>query len=424
VNIKEVVTFLLPIVSISSFCLAAGTQTTAISLDQAVRQGKVEVEVLSLGGPTGNTVRVNVRRKGQETVRVSITPGTVFLTTADRQNMTGGSIQGEFTSTSNSRYNPTSVMVLADNARHGYLVQSFCLDYHKPAPKSGDTFSLAIHDERAMRILQSSTQIQASPWAVQCAIWMDRTGVTAGELKNKFPTHVTDVEISTARKLLAAAEKKGVEGLPAGMAPEVRVEAARIFSPDPAVRAKAVEVLAGMGQQAAPAVSILAANVINIKADHHLPPAVVQVGATAGNVVEQLENSGIAAVGPWIRALRESGALADVDVNIAAGGTVLMDRYIANLKQGNPRVRQRSARLLGLSKDTRVVEPLISALGDDDGTVRDLAAESLAKVTGKDFGKDQAKWRAWWKENPRTTAPQTPTPAKKPEAEQPSRAEM
>jgi hypothetical protein len=404
VSIKGFTALSLLVVSMAAFCPPAAAQSTAISLEQAVRQGKVDVEAVSLGGATGNTVRVNVQRKGKETVRINVTPGTVFLTAANRQNMTGGSIQGEFTS--GTTYRPTSVMVLSDNVKRGFLVQSFCLDYHKSAPQQGETFSLAVRDERAMRILQSAVDIQVTPWAVQCAIWMDRAGVSAEDIKKRFPSHVTDVEIAGARKLLSAAEKKGVESIPATIAPDVRVEVAKIYSPDPAVRAKAVDVLVNMGQRAAPAVSIIAANVLDQKAEHPLPPAVVKVNVYAGDVLDQLEHSGIAALGPWVRTLRESGVAGSVDVNIQAGEAILVDRFIANLKNANPRVRQRAALILGMSKEPRAVEPLIGALADGDAAVRDRAAESLAKITGKDFGKDQAKWRQWLKET--TTAASQP----------------
>jgi hypothetical protein len=45
------------------------------------------------------------------------------------------------------------------------------------------------------------------------------------------------------------------------------------------------------------------------------------------------------------------------------------------------------------------VEPLIAALRDNDGPVRDVAASALRKMTGLDFGADQDQWQKWWAEN-------------------------
>ena len=91
--------------------------------------------------------------------------------------------------------------------------------------------------------------------------------------------------------------------------------------------------------------------------------------------------------------------------------TNLQERFIKNLQEKNPRVRQRAAFILGMSKDPRAVEPLIAALKDGDTTVQDRAAEALVKITGQDFGKDQGKWRQWWKEN----QAEKPSPATKQE---------
>src|SRR3990167_9033645 len=71
-------------------------QQTAVSIQRAVQEGKVEVQVSSLGGATGNTIRVDVRRKAPQTVHVEINPGTVFLSPSGTvQNMAGGGVKGE-----------------------------------------------------------------------------------------------------------------------------------------------------------------------------------------------------------------------------------------------------------------------------------------------------------------------------------------
>lgn len=384
------------IVAALSVCLAvvavvpAAEQTTVFSLQSAVRQGLVDVEVVSRGGATGTTVQVHVRRKVPQTVRVEITPGTVFIANSGKiQNMAGASVKAEIMANGVTR--STSVMVLADNARHSYLVESFCLDYHKPAPKQGDSFRLAINDERAARILQPLDGKQPTLWSMQCAVWMDRMGVTPAELKKRYPNRVTDVEIKFAGNLLRAAEQRGIASIPADFAPEVRKEVAKLFSPDPAVRAAAVDSLAKLGQQAAPALPLIAANMINVKAEHHLPASVVAV---------TVEPGGTSVTVP------------------AAAGAVLTDLWIGNLKSKVAPVRRRAAMFLGIGKDARAVEPLIEALQDDDAQVVDRAAEALQKITGKDFGKDADKWRQWLKEGkekeqPAPAAKENPAPAAK-----------
>jgi len=43
----------------------------------------------------------------------------------------------------------------------------------------------------------------------------------------------------------------------------------------------------------------------------------------------------------------------------------------------------------------KVTEGIIAALKDEDGSVREAAAGALNKITGEDFGEDEAKWRDW-----------------------------
>jgi hypothetical protein len=42
------------------------------------------------------------------------------------------------------------------------------------------------------------------------------------------------------------------------------------------------------------------------------------------------------------------------------------------------------------------VAPLIGALSDPDQAVSSAAQEALEQLTAQKFGKDQARWQAWW----------------------------
>jgi len=72
---------------------------------------------------------------------------------------------------------------------------------------------------------------------------------------------------------------------------------------------------------------------------------------------------------------------------------------IAALQDDDPAVRTAAASALGSVKDARAVEALIELVGTDDAAVAKRAQISLKKLTRQDFGQDQAKWRAWWKDN-------------------------
>lgn len=70
-----------------------------------------------------------------------------------------------------------------------------------------------------------------------------------------------------------------------------------------------------------------------------------------------------------------------------------VDRLIGDLKDSSWQIRWYAAEALGEIKDARAVEPLIAALKDEIKDVRRRAAEALRNITGKDFGKDPAKWQ-------------------------------
>jgi hypothetical protein len=237
-------------------------QETAVSIQRAVQQGLVDVEVSSLGGATGSTIQVNVRRKVATNVKVEINAGTMFAApTATVQNMAGGVITGEYNN--EGAFNPgrTSVVVLADTNWHRYAVESFCMDFHRGPPVRGQQFGLVVEDQRAVRIMQAGKTRRASLWAVQFALWMDRDGISEPDLLAQYGQYVTEADVAMARTLIRDAEQAGVTSVPANMPSNVKVEVKKLFSPDPAVRGAAVKVLVGMGRQAESAAPYLADNV-------------------------------------------------------------------------------------------------------------------------------------------------------------------
>ena len=82
---------------------------------------------------------------------------------------------------------------------------------------------------------------------------------------------------------------------------------------------------------------------------------------------------------------------------ILATGTSCLSLYVDD--------RSRAVYKLGEIGDKRAVEPLIAALKDKDSDVRRRVASALTKITGKDFGEDQAQWRDWWERNKASFSP-------------------
>ncbi len=410
--------------TVAALCWAA-PQTlwadAAISLHDAVRLGKVKVDVKSRGGATGPTVRVEVQRLVGENLQIEVVPGTVLLNAENsEQNVSVGQLKGEFTG--ENKYRPGKVMVLADGQKRSFLLEVYCLDYAKKAPRKGGSLALAMRDSRVARILNPPPGVQPTLAAVQIAIWMDRAGISPEEARKRYRGTTTDVDVQIARQLLVHAEKTGVESIPPDMPTDVRVHVQKLFSPDPTVRAGAAELLGQMGADALPAVSFLAENLLDRTTDKPLPGNVVRVdvNVAARNAQEVLKQLGLPGLAPLIEAVRvqvESGvggAASGGDPDAAAEppaateegqpiggvlGDALVDRLIDRLGNRRATVRERAAWLLGTTGNRRAVEPLMKLLTDDSEQVRTTAADALKAITSQDFGTNADQWLEWWKKN-------------------------
>jgi hypothetical protein len=366
-----------------------------------------------------------------------VEPGTVLLNSAvNEQNMAVGCLKGEMTNA--GTYRPAEVMVLADNQAHTFLLQAYCLDYAKKAPSQGRGLAVASKDKRVARILASAAGLQASEWASQLAIWMDRSGITPERATQIYPGKITKVDIEVAKKLLVKVETTAAREIPGGLPRDVRVEVSRLYSTDPATRNAAAEVLGRMGARAREAVPFILENILDRTTDRPLPPSVSSVDAEAANDDDRDVNAGAAVERlqsldlPWLEPLisslgetiAESGDGGQLRLNIpglppglkirapgveigegsirieGAGGLLgagatRPTNYIERLQDEDPNVRRRAAWLLGTQHDQQAVEPLIRALEDPDAGVRAAAAEALAVITGKDLGEDAQKWKLW-----------------------------
>jgi len=189
-------------------CLTGGVATTAfaqvaIPLDQAVRDGKVSVRVYGLGGSTGDSLEIAVQSRVSDVLRLSITPGTVFRCSGGAQDMVAATVKG--LRLSGSTYSPTSVIHLDPQQQRTYVVEAYCLDFHKDNPGTGDTFRVGTLDRKSERILRAGSQESASIGAIQSALWMDR-GVSTSRLRGRLP--VSDDDVRQAREILRRAQQE------------------------------------------------------------------------------------------------------------------------------------------------------------------------------------------------------------------------
>ena len=312
-------------------------------------------------------------------------------------------------------------MVLVDGQKHSFLLEVYCLDYAKKAPRKGGQLDLAVQDKRVARILKPPADVKPTLAATQIAIWIDRAGITPEQARKRFRGTTTEVDVQVARQLLAHAEKQGEESLPTDMPAAVRVHVSKLFSTDPAVREQAAESLGSLGAEALPALPYLVDNLLDRSTDKPLPASVVRVRVdVAIEAAEQtLERLGLPGLKPLLDAARTQAgaagnsapaesdasglAVSASDAIRSASGTVtevLVDLWILRLSNPRVAVRERAAWLLGTSGNSRAIAPLVKSLDDSDPQVRETVAHALETLTGQEFGTDVAKWREWVQKRP------------------------
>lgn len=107
-------------------------------------------------------------------------------------------------------------------------------------------------------------------------------------------------------------------------------------------------------------------------------------------------------VEPLITALGDSQQRVK-EVAIRSLGKIGDPRAIAPLlealKDTNWEVRGMAAKALGEIGDQRATQALIEALQNDTETVRWYIAQALTHITGQAFGNDVSQWQKWLQEN-------------------------
>jgi hypothetical protein len=273
----------------------------SVSIQQAVQQGLVDVKVKSRGGTHGDHIEVTVQRKVPRTVKIHIEPGTVFLSLTGAQHMAARRLKGELTP---SGLRPTTVIVLVDQQPHVYLVEAYCLDYGKRAPVRGEAYALATIDARAKRIMEVPAAATASPWAVQVAVWVDRSGANAADISRRHPGRISQVDVRVGEQILTEAQQLARKEIPSGLDSAVRVEVERLFSTDRGERAAAAARLAEMGVEARSVIPFVLANVPRHENGHDLPPSVVKVEAGANGTQVEVAGPGVAELKALVQQLR------------------------------------------------------------------------------------------------------------------------
>jgi len=123
-------------------------------------------------------------------------------------------------------------------------------------------------------------------------------------------------------------------------------------------------------------------------------------------IASKLAPTNAKAAQPWIGRARarlidgdESVRRAALACYAAAGADDVREKCEELLQfDDSTRVHHDAIVQLGRTHDLRAVDPLFTQLADSqERAVRIAAFDALRRLTGKNYGRDEARWRAWWK---------------------------
>ncbi|MDC0936990.1 HEAT repeat domain-containing protein [Pirellulales bacterium] len=382
-----------------------------LDLDVAVRRGLVSVDVESLGGATGNRVKVRVQRKTDKQLNLTVQSGTTFAPQgADVQGLAIVKLVGKYIP--GNRYHRCPTMVLVDNQSHAYLMQSVCVDYHKSSPRQGQRYALAGVDVRCQRIFSAPQIDGATIWSHQSAVWIDRVGVPTSDLQRKF--HVKTVDIRAAQSMIQHAEQVGAESLAeVDVSVDVRNQVRGLFSSNPQVRVAAYQNFQRLSDEDRRKFQLLADG--NVPRGAELPTANELL---AGSTLESLMPAGLELPKLQIpESIEELATLLqsipgrddDDDDEARRFPRARLLPLMVGLRARRPAIRALAVRKVAQIDDPWAIDTLIVVLSDSSEHVRKAAIDGLQDRTDQDFGDDRQAWLEWWEQaqdNPETaTAP-------------------
>ena len=164
-----------------------------IPLHEAVAVGLVHVRITGLGGSSGDALEIRIRRAEPAPMNIVLEPGTIFFSrNPSVQDMAGVTIRGERVATGDPRFQfstelvATAIIDLDDDDEHTYLVEAYCLDFHKRNPSALDTFAIGKPDQGVTTFLKLGKEAGYNVKVLQTALWLARNPRDAREIPTRF----------------------------------------------------------------------------------------------------------------------------------------------------------------------------------------------------------------------------------------------
>lgn len=179
----------------------------ATTVQQAIEAGYVDVEVFGVGASSGDSIVMTIGSRVEEALDLDLPEGSE-LRAGNRgaQDMVVRGVKGELDSPAADSYRPADSISLDPGEVANYLLEAYCLDFHRANPQASDAFTVrGPASPRIVRVLGAADEAASPPSipALQAAIWALTDDVGRAELRARFS--VSSADLRTARALIGAA---------------------------------------------------------------------------------------------------------------------------------------------------------------------------------------------------------------------------
>jgi PKD repeat protein len=165
------------------------------TLSEALDNDFATAEITGSGASSGDSLNLKLTRKTSNSIEITVPKGTVMHASGGAQDMVVWKLRGIPEGT--QWIIPVSKIVLDSSEPQTFILEAYCLDFHKDNPSSSTRFSVgALTDPQILKIfnaVDSRSSDITSVAAIQTAIWVVTEDVSENELLNRFPVAQNDI---------------------------------------------------------------------------------------------------------------------------------------------------------------------------------------------------------------------------------------
>lgn len=166
------------------------------TLSEAINKSFVKAEITGRGASSGDSINLKLTRLTQYTTEIKVSKGRILHSSDTAQDMVVYRIRG--IAEDSMWLIPMSQIILYSSEPKTFILEAYCLDFHKENPSSSTKFSVGtLTDPQILKILDALDNLSSditSIKAIQTAIWVVTEDISRKELVGRFPVGQEDID--------------------------------------------------------------------------------------------------------------------------------------------------------------------------------------------------------------------------------------